>query len=140
MQIVDPSLPQQVIRAALAADAAVAAIVGDRVRGSHAVDPDATDPSYPILVVAYSGGETIQSGVYADLTYALSAYSRTSSAEALAAYGAAIAVLHSERLVLAGLDVNVICRETARPVARWDEGHRAHYVVGRLRVQVLDAS
>lgn len=140
MEIVDPSLAQQVVRAALVGNAALAAVVSDRVRGSHAVDPDATDPDYPLVVLAYSGGETIQSGVYADLTYGLTAYSRISAAEALATYGLAVNVLHSERLTLSGIAANLIVRETGRPVVRWDEAHRAHFAVGRLRVQILDAS
>lgn len=139
MDIVDPSLPQQIVRAALLGNAAVVAFVGQRVRGSHAVDPDATDPTYPSLVFAYSGGDTIQSGVYADLTYGLTAYSRTSAAEALAAYGAGANVLHSERVVLDGVAAWVVARETARPRAGWDESHRAHYAVGRWRIQVFDA-
>lgn len=139
MNIVDPSLPQQIVRAALLAVDAVTAIVGPRIRGSHAVDADATDPTYPILVFAYSGGDTIRSGVYADLTYGMTVYSRVSEAEALAGYGAAANVLHSERLTLSGVAAWVIAEETARPRCGWDEGHRAHYAVGRWRIQVLDA-
>jgi hypothetical protein len=139
MNIVDPSLPQQIVRAALLAVAAVTAIVGTRIRGSHAVTPDDPDPTYPILVFAYSGGDTIRSGVYADLTYGLTVYSRISSAEALAGYGAAANVLHSERLTLTGVDAWVVAEETARPRVGWDEAHRAHYAVGRWRIQVLDA-
>jgi hypothetical protein len=138
MDIVDPSLPQQIVRAALLGNAPVVALVGDRVRGSHAVDADATDPTYPGLVFAYSGGDTIRSGVYADLTYGLTCYSRVSASEALAVYGAAANVLHSERLVLDGVAARVVAHETARPRIGWDEAHRAHYAVGRWRIQVLD--
>jgi hypothetical protein len=137
MSIVDPSLPVQVVRAALVADASVAAIVGDRVRGSHAVDPDATDPTYPILVFAYSGGRSNRGGNYVDTTYALTAYSRVSADEALALCSKAANALHAQRLTLDGVSVNVIVHETARPTApRWDEAHRAHFAVGRFRVQV----
>lgn len=137
--IVDPTLPQQIVRAALLADASLVAVVSDRVQGSHAVTPDSTDPTYPLLVFAYSGGDTIRSGVLADLTYGLTVYSRISAAEALSTYGLAANALHAERLTLAGVDANVIAHETGRPRIGWDETHRAHYAVGRWRIQVIDA-
>lgn len=139
MEIVDPSLPQQIVRAALLAEATVTAIVGTRIHGSHAVDPDAGDPTYPLLVFAYSGGDAIRSGVFSDLTYGLTVYSRVSQGEALAGYGMAANVLHAERLTLTGLAAYVVAHETARPRVGWDEGRRAHYAVGRWRIQVLDA-
>lgn len=131
---VDPSLASQILRESLVSNAAVTAIVGDRVRGSHAVDPDATDPTYPILVLANAGGAAIRGGVVADLTFALTAYSRTSSDEALAAYQAAVAVLGTERLTRTGISATLVVHERTRPVLGWDEPHRAHFAVGRLRV------
>jgi hypothetical protein len=135
--IVDPSLAQQVVRAALLAASPVTAIVGPRVTGSHAVTPDAPDPTYPLLVFAYSGGDGIRSLRLADLTYGMTVYSRVSADEALAGYHAAAQVLHAERLTLSGIAVNLVVHETARPAIGWDEGHRAHYAVGRFRVQEL---
>ena len=138
--LVDPSLAVQIVRAALLADSATTAIVGTRIRGEFAVDPDAGDPDYPSLVFAFSGGDggsITRAGHYADLTYGMTVFSRTSASEALAGYMAAAAVLHVERLTLSGVSAVVIATQTSIPRIGWDEAHRAHYAVGRWRVQEI---
>ena len=126
---------RQVLRATLTGDATVSGYVSDRVYGAHLQDPDAQTVGYPLVIVEITGGGMIRVGRLNDITMMLWAYSRTSLADAEEIYRACSAVLHAERLTLTGISVNVIPTETGRPTDGWNENTRAHYVVGRWRVQ-----
>ena len=126
---------RQVLRATLIADALVSSYVSDRVYGAHLQDPDAQTVGYPLIIVEITGGDLIRTGRLNDLSMALWAYSRTSLADAEEIYRSCTVILHAERLTVTGISVNVIPTETGRPTDGWNENTRAHYVVGRWRVQ-----
>ncbi len=123
---------RQVLRAHLMADAAVKAIVDDRVHGSHLSDSDVKSVQFPLLVFEFLSGFARWHSAVQSQSMELYGYSKKSLDEAAQAYDAAFNSLQHSRVSLAGVtDVAGIPRETQRPVDGWNDKVGGWFVRGR---------
>jgi hypothetical protein len=135
--ILAPVEVKQVVRRALVDNDALYALVGDRVYSSFIEDPDCGTVGYPLVILEQVGGSMRYWGQLADVSLAVSVYSRESIADAFAIYDAVQKVLQMERLTVSGVASIVVCRETARPREGWNEPTRSHFVTARWLAQVI---
>lgn len=126
----------EVVRQALLADSATAALVEDRVLAAFPELTDAGEVTFPCVVISAAGGSMRRFGRFEDLSLDLVAYSQVSPGAAAALYDAVAAALQAERLTLADTAAAsslrvVVAEESARGTARWDGGYRAWGMAGR---------
>lgn len=111
---------RRVITESLLADAGVSAIVGDRIVGPDALYYEDGTPTFPLLVVAVAGGDSLYSGSYQSLAVELEAHSRVSLGEAGRIVDLARVVLHAKTLSVNGITERVVCTETSGPADDYD--------------------
>lgn len=127
----------QVVRAALVGNAAVAALVGDRVVVVYAQGADSEQPTYPLVVLLPAGGGKLSWGGHQqDLSVEVRVYAATAPGEALEIYNTLVVVAHGERLTLTveGTERSCIVQEVARPSLAFDNAVRRHVAIARWRV------
>lgn len=126
----------QVVRAALVGNAAVAALVGDRVVVVYAQGADSEQPTYPLVVLLPAGGRLAWGGHQQDVSVEVRVYAATAPGEALEIYNALTNAAHGERLTLTveGTERSCIVQEVARPSLAFDNAVRRHVAIARWRV------
>lgn len=126
---------QQLVAAVLMSDAAVAAVVANRVLGGFARDSDWGSVPKPALVVVLSGGEVHYTGVIGSFPMEVWALSSSSEGEARRLYDLAFAALQAGNLYVAGIDHRGVCWERQRPDLGWYDAGSAWYCRGRWLIQ-----
>jgi len=128
-----PSMEQLklLLRSHLLSDSAVAALVGQHVRGAHVQDPDARSVVYPMVIIDVVAGHISPTSTYQLCTVDVYAYSRDSAGEALRIYDACAAALQHQLLRRDGIPVAGYAVESERANEGWNEVARAYYAQGQ---------
>jgi hypothetical protein len=123
------------VRNTLLADSSIAAVVDNRVHGSHIQTPDIGSIDFPLVVIDFSAGAVDQPGAYQLVTMDVWCYTRSSSGDALALYDACFDALHMQTLRQDGINQAGYARESIRPREGWNEVLRAYYSQGEFALR-----
>ena len=132
----------EVVRRALLDNSDVSALVADRVLGAYPEQADASEATFPVVVLLQRGGSMRRFARLEDLSLDVVCLSQASPGAAAALYDAVTAVLQIERLTFsdaaaAGSERVAVCEEVARPGSIRDEGLRAWAFSGRWLARAL---
>lgn len=110
---------------------ALTALVGDRIRTAHVVDPDAA-LVYPTVIIDYLGGAGGYQGGMQQLRLHVYAYSDESGLEAIRVYDTTYDGLQAQRVhdPSGAIPSAGYIRELDRPLAGWNEVTRSWYARG----------
>ena len=130
---------RHLLREFLLRSSSITDLVGQNVYGSHLSDSDAGTVlnASPLIILEFDGGNMRWYGAVQTQFVEVYTYSKNNLIEAASIYDALANVLQHERLIISGIDMAAVPRETERPTDGYNKHLDAWYVKGRWLVEAV---